>query len=251
MCVIQHWGRAMAQAVSRRPLTAEVRVRSRGQSMWDLWWTEWHSDRVFPEYFGFAPSVSFHRFSITRKNEKTNSFITGLYNKPQDCGASVGSAAWPFTTKKNTAQWRCVSVELEGTSHNRKSDNPDFGVHLKQYIRNACFSGLCWIDTKVRVILCCPHTLSGVLIMNCKSTRVMKSFTEGGECCAVWLSTGGVLVCLVNPQEHVYKQTFHMALDTNIGEIWSHEKCVTSIPVNSPDNKILVPIFTFKSGIRP
>jgi hypothetical protein len=32
----------MAQAVSRRPLIAEARVRSRGQSMWDLWWTKWH-----------------------------------------------------------------------------------------------------------------------------------------------------------------------------------------------------------------
>jgi hypothetical protein len=31
-------GRAMAQAVSRRPLTAEARVRSRDRSMWDLWW---------------------------------------------------------------------------------------------------------------------------------------------------------------------------------------------------------------------
>jgi hypothetical protein len=46
-------GVAMAQAVSRRPLTAEVQVRSRDQSMWDLWWAKWHWDRVFPEYFGF------------------------------------------------------------------------------------------------------------------------------------------------------------------------------------------------------
>jgi hypothetical protein len=21
--------------------------------MWDLWWTKWHWDRFFPEYFGF------------------------------------------------------------------------------------------------------------------------------------------------------------------------------------------------------
>jgi hypothetical protein len=27
-------------------------------------------------------------------------FITGLHNKPQGCGASVASAAEPFTTKK-------------------------------------------------------------------------------------------------------------------------------------------------------
>jgi hypothetical protein len=65
-------GRAMAQAVSRRPLTAEARVRSRGQSMWDLWWTKWHWDRFFPKYFGFSLSISFHRCSITWKSGKTN-----------------------------------------------------------------------------------------------------------------------------------------------------------------------------------
>jgi hypothetical protein len=65
-------GRAMAQAVSRRPPTAEARIRSRGQSMWDLWWTKWHWDRFFPEYFGFPLSTSFHRCSITRKRTKTN-----------------------------------------------------------------------------------------------------------------------------------------------------------------------------------
>jgi hypothetical protein len=35
-------GRAMAQAVSRWPLTAEARGSRPGQSMWDLWWTKWH-----------------------------------------------------------------------------------------------------------------------------------------------------------------------------------------------------------------
>jgi hypothetical protein len=31
-----------------------------GQSMWDLWWTKWHWDRFFPEYFGFPLSISLH-----------------------------------------------------------------------------------------------------------------------------------------------------------------------------------------------
>jgi hypothetical protein len=58
--------------------------------MWDLWWTKQHWDRVFPEYFGFPLS----------KNEKTLIiFIIGLHNNPQSCGASVGSAAGPFTRK--------------------------------------------------------------------------------------------------------------------------------------------------------
>jgi hypothetical protein len=70
--------------------------------MWDLWWTKWHWDRFFPEYFGFPLSLSFHRCSITWKNKKKIIFIviTGLHKKPQGCGASVISAVGPFTTKE-------------------------------------------------------------------------------------------------------------------------------------------------------
>jgi hypothetical protein len=82
----------MAQAVSRRPLNTEARVRSRaspcgicgGQSGTGT---------------GFPLSISFHRCSITWKNDKkTIIFMTGLHNKPQGCSASVASAAGPFTT---------------------------------------------------------------------------------------------------------------------------------------------------------
>jgi hypothetical protein len=66
--------------------------------MWDFWWTKGHWGRFFPEYFGFSLSISFHRCSTIQKNEKTLIiFITGLHNKPQGCGASVASAAGPFT----------------------------------------------------------------------------------------------------------------------------------------------------------
>jgi hypothetical protein len=49
MCI--RYGRAMAQAVSRRPLTAEARVRA----MWNLWWTKWHWDRFFLRVLRFSP----------------------------------------------------------------------------------------------------------------------------------------------------------------------------------------------------
>jgi hypothetical protein len=57
------YGRAMAQAVSRRPLSEEVRVRDRvsqreicgGQSVTGV--------GFFSEFLGFSPSVSFHRGS--------------------------------------------------------------------------------------------------------------------------------------------------------------------------------------------
>ena len=53
-----------------------------GHSMWDLWWTKWHWDRFFPEYFGFPLSILFHRCSITRQNEKKNYRLHhSLHNK--------------------------------------------------------------------------------------------------------------------------------------------------------------------------
>jgi hypothetical protein len=42
-------GRAMVQAVNCQLLNAEARFRA----LWDLWWAEWHWDRVFSEFFGF------------------------------------------------------------------------------------------------------------------------------------------------------------------------------------------------------
>jgi hypothetical protein len=92
-------GRAMAQAVSRRPLTADVRVRSWVKSMWDLWWTKWHWDRFL------SPSTTVFpcRFHSTGAplHGKTKKLITGLHNKPQGCGASLASTAGPFTKKKS------------------------------------------------------------------------------------------------------------------------------------------------------
>jgi hypothetical protein len=94
----------MAQAVSRRPLTAEARVRSWGQSMWDLWWTKWHWDRFFSKYLGFPCQFHSTRAPLDRKTKKLIIiiFLIGLHNKPQGCGAYVASAAGPFTKKNKT-----------------------------------------------------------------------------------------------------------------------------------------------------
>jgi hypothetical protein len=65
------WLRRLAAGLPpRRPVSIP------GQSIWDLWWTKWHWDRFFPEYFGFPLSISFHRCSITRKRTKKGQKLT-------------------------------------------------------------------------------------------------------------------------------------------------------------------------------
>jgi hypothetical protein len=91
----------MAQEVSRRPPTAKARVRSRVNTCGICGRQSSTGTGFSPEYFGFPLSISFHRYFIARKKEKKLIiFITGLHNKPQGCGASVASAAGPFS--KNT-----------------------------------------------------------------------------------------------------------------------------------------------------
>jgi hypothetical protein len=63
--------------------------------MWDLWWTKWHWDRFFSEYFDFLLSISFHRCYI--KMEKQ--IKQGCTRSLQGCGAFVASAAGPFSKK--------------------------------------------------------------------------------------------------------------------------------------------------------
>jgi hypothetical protein len=94
----------MAQAVSRRPPTAEARVRSRvspcgicgGQSGIGTGFST--SSLVIPCQFNSTGAP------LLGKGQKVIiifTFIIGLHNKPHGCSASVASAAGPFTIKRN------------------------------------------------------------------------------------------------------------------------------------------------------
>jgi hypothetical protein len=98
----------MAQAVIRRLLTAKVRVRSRvnpcgicgGQSGTGTGFSP-RVLRLSP--VNFIPPVLHYLENKKKLIIILIIVITGVYNKPQGCGASVAPAAGPFTTKKN---WR-------------------------------------------------------------------------------------------------------------------------------------------------
>jgi hypothetical protein len=68
--------------------------------MWDLRWTKWHWDRFFPKYFVFACQFHSTGAPLHGKMKTILIIFTGLNNKPQGCGASVASAAGPFTKKR-------------------------------------------------------------------------------------------------------------------------------------------------------
>jgi hypothetical protein len=90
-------GRAMAQAVNRRHLTAEAQVRSRVSPSGIC---NGQSGQVFLRVLRFSP-VNFIRpvLHYSEKRKKLTIFIIGLHNKPQGCHASVASAAGPFKKK--------------------------------------------------------------------------------------------------------------------------------------------------------
>jgi hypothetical protein len=96
-------GRAMPQAVSRRPLTAEARVRYRVSQCGICGGQSGTGTAFSPSTSGFPCQFQCTGAPLQGKRGKKLIiiiiiiFITGLDNKPQGCGASVASAAGPFT----------------------------------------------------------------------------------------------------------------------------------------------------------
>jgi hypothetical protein len=98
----------MAQAVSRRSPTAEVRFQSRVSPCGICGGPSGTGTGFFPPSTSVLP-CQFHSTcaSLLGKGQKIIIiiviFITVLHNKPHGCGASLASAAGPFSTKTKTA----------------------------------------------------------------------------------------------------------------------------------------------------
>jgi hypothetical protein len=96
----------MAQAVSRRPLTAEARVRSR-VSPCVIYGVQIGtgtgispSSSVFPRQF-HSTGAPLHG----KTQSKLIVFIRWMHIKPQGCSVSVASAAGPFTPPSQKKGW--------------------------------------------------------------------------------------------------------------------------------------------------
>jgi hypothetical protein len=57
--------------------------------MWDLWWTKWHWDMFFPEFFVLPRQFDSTGAPLLGKvqNIIIIIFIIGSHNKPHGCGA--------------------------------------------------------------------------------------------------------------------------------------------------------------------
>jgi hypothetical protein len=100
-------GRVMAQAVSRRLPTAEARVPSRTSPCGICGGQIGTGTGLSPSTSVFSCQFYSTGAPLLGKGQKIIIiiiviFITGLHKKPQGCGASVASAAGPFTTKKKS-----------------------------------------------------------------------------------------------------------------------------------------------------
>jgi hypothetical protein len=67
----------------------------------------------------------------TEKRRKLIIFITGLHNKPQGCGASVASAAGPFTIKKTRNEKKGHKKKKQGATYMPLHIDISFIVEIK------------------------------------------------------------------------------------------------------------------------
>ena len=77
--------RAKAQALIRRTFTAEGWGPFSVQSLWGLWRTAWHWDRLFSEYLGFPRLVPLHQLLVLIL------YITDAVHNDSSCAREIKS----------------------------------------------------------------------------------------------------------------------------------------------------------------
>jgi hypothetical protein len=92
-------GRAMAQVVSRRPPTAETRVRSRVSRCGICGGQSGSRTGSLPSNSGFLGQFHSTGAPLHEETKKLIIVITGLHNKPQCCGGSVHPLRGPSPQK--------------------------------------------------------------------------------------------------------------------------------------------------------
>jgi hypothetical protein len=100
----------MAQAVSRRPPTAEAQVRSRISPCGICRVQSGIGTGFSPEFFGFPLSISFHRCSITRTRTKNNNHHHHRHHRVAQEASWLPRGPTPLKKKYQKGKGKAICV---------------------------------------------------------------------------------------------------------------------------------------------
>jgi uncharacterized protein YaiE (UPF0345 family) len=102
------YGRAIAQAVSRRIPIAAARVQIRVWSCGNLWWTKVALGQVFSENFGFPCQSTFH----LRLHNHLHYHPRLAHNRPGVAAVPIASQP-PYTTNNNRCRLATAAARVQ------------------------------------------------------------------------------------------------------------------------------------------
>ena len=139
--------------------------------MWDLWWTKWHCDSIFSEYFGATLSLSFHpftiliRFCVLLLPQKKNGRRLGTSQnaKPFRKSGSIlpkSTGTFIFSEPPATRPEDCVrsqasqcEIYVEPWGKGGRLVSQHFGFPCRCHFTNASYSSssTCWSHQKDKI----------------------------------------------------------------------------------------------------